>query len=111
VAHLHVPLLILKGHECCGAVTAAVHHPDLDEGHITAIVRQIAPAVAKAQESGREGRELVEAATDNFLQLLADNLRRQSTIIGEALDAGRVDLVVSKYSLQNGSVATLAATF
>ena len=28
VAHLHVPLLVIKGHEGCGAVTAAVEHPD-----------------------------------------------------------------------------------
>src|SRR5512143_3201274 len=34
VAHLHVPLLVIKGHECCGAVTAAVAHPETDEGHI-----------------------------------------------------------------------------
>ena len=25
VAHLHVPLLVVKGHQCCGAVTAAVN--------------------------------------------------------------------------------------
>ncbi|MBM4284879.1 MAG: carbonic anhydrase [Deltaproteobacteria bacterium] len=111
VAHLHVPLLVLKGHESCGAVSAAVQHPDLDEGHIGAIVRQIAPAAARARESGREGPDLVEAATDNFLQLLADNLRRHSSIIGQALEEGRLALVVSKYSLQNGGVATLAATF
>ena len=34
VAHLHVPLLVIKGHEGCGAVTAAVEHPEATEGHI-----------------------------------------------------------------------------
>ena len=42
VAHLHVPLLVIKGHESCGAVSATVAHPDLDEGQITAIIQQIA---------------------------------------------------------------------
>jgi carbonic anhydrase len=38
VAHLQVSLLVIKGHESCGAVSAAVAHPQTDEGHISAIV-------------------------------------------------------------------------
>jgi carbonic anhydrase len=111
VAHLHVPLLVIKGHESCGAVTAAVAHPDLDESHITAVVQRIAPAVARAQESGLTGPDLVEAATDLHLAALRDTLKRESPIIGEALAAGRVHLVVSKYSLKNGHVDVLDATW
>jgi carbonic anhydrase len=111
VAHLHVPLLIIKGHEACGAVTAAVHHPDLDEGHITAVVRQIAPAAARARESGLSGPELVEAATNAHLAALHDAMRRQSAIIGDALTSGRLHIVVSKYSLHNGQVEVLDATW
>jgi carbonic anhydrase len=111
VAHLHVPLLVIKGHECCGAVTAAVEHGEVDEGHIGAIVRQIAPAVAQARQRGVSGPDLVEAATDQHLEALAETLRRQSPIISEALAAGRLDLVVSKYYLDSGQVLTLNATF
>ncbi len=111
VAHLHVPLLVIKGHECCGAVTAAVEHGEVDEGHIGAIVRQIAPAAAQARQRGVSGPDLVEAATDQHLEALAETLRRQSPIISEALAAGRLDLVVSKYYLNSGQVLTLNATF
>ena len=38
VAHLHVPLLVIKGHEGCGAVTAAVEHPEATEGNIGSII-------------------------------------------------------------------------
>jgi len=111
VAHLHVPLLVIKGHEACGAVTAAVEHPEADEGHIGAIVRQIMPAAAQARQTGLHGPELIEAATAAHLQSLARALRRVSPIISKALGAGRLDLVVSKYSLNSGQVLTLEATF
>ncbi len=111
VAHLHVPLLVVKGHQCCGAVTAAVNHPDTDEGHISAIVRQIAPAAAQARLSGKTGRDLVEEATEQHLINLKKTLRQESKIIGEALDQGRLELVVAKYLLSSGQVETLNATF
>ncbi len=111
VAHLHVPLLVLKGHEGCGAVTAAVAHPEAAEGHIGAIVQRIAPAVAQARLTGKSGPDLVEAATEQHLQALEETLRQESKIIREALQQGRLELVVAKYLLWSGRVETLKATF
>jgi carbonic anhydrase len=111
VAHLHVPLLIIKGHESCGAVTAAVNHPDSDEGHISAIVKQIAPAAEKARATGKNGAALVEEATCHHLKSLKAALQRESRIIREALEQGRLDLVVAKYRLHSGKVDVLSATF
>src|SRR6476660_2417700 len=42
--HLHIPLLVVLGHESCGAVTAAVEGGEA-EGHIAALVSLIRPAV------------------------------------------------------------------
>jgi carbonic anhydrase len=92
VAHLHVPLLVIKGHEGCGAVTATVANPGLDESHITAVVQKIAPAAARARESGLTGSELVEAANNLHLATLYDTLKQESPIIGEALDSGHFTL-------------------
>ena len=111
VAHLHVPLLVIKGHESCGAVTAAVTHPETDEGHIGAIVQRIAPAAAQARLTGKTGPDLVEEATEQHLKSLEETLRRESKIIGEALDRGSLDLVVVKYLLHSGKVETLNSTF
>jgi len=111
VAHLHVPLLVIKGHESCGAVTAAVAHPETDEGHIGSIVRQIAPATALARLTGKSGPDLVEEATEQHLKSLEETLRRESRIIGDALERGSLDLVVAKYLLHSGKVETLIATF
>ena len=72
VAHLQVPLLVIKGHESCGAVTAAVEPPEATEGHIGAIIEQIAPAAAQARRAGNNGKDLVEATMDLHLRYLEE---------------------------------------
>ncbi len=111
VAHLHVPLLVIKGHESCGAVTAAITYPETDEGHLGAIVQQIAPAAAQARLTGKSGPDLVEEAMEQHLKSLEETLRRESRIIGKALDRGSLDLVVAKYQLHSGKVEILKSTF
>ena len=111
VAHLHVPLLVIKGHEGCGAVTAAVEHPEATEGNIGSIITQISPAVAQARQNGNSGQDLVEAATDIHLKYLEETLFQVSPIIREAIDAGRLEVVVAKYFLHAGQVQPLTSTF
>ena len=111
VAHLHVPLLVIKGHEGCGAVTAAVEHPEATEGHMGSIITQIAPAVAQARQGGNHGQDLIEATTDLHLKNLEETLIRVSPIIRGALDAGRLEGVVAKYYLHAGQVQPLTSTF
>ena len=111
VAHLHVPLLVIKGHESCGAVTAAVEHPEAAHDHIVAIVEQIVPSVAQARQAGNNGKDLVEATTDLHLKSLEATLLRVSPIIREAVDAGRLEIMVAKYFLHAGQVQPLASTF
>lgn len=111
VAHLHVPLLVIKGHEGCGAVTAAVHHPEAAHDHIVSIVEQIAPSVARARQNGNDEQDLVEAATDLHLKTLEATLFRVSPVIRKALDTGALEIVVAKYYLHAGQVQPLASTF
>ena len=111
VAHLHVPLLVINGHEFCGAVTATVHHPDLDESHITAVVQQIAPAAALAKQSGLAGPELVEKANDLHLKSLYEDLGQKSPILRQALESRDLGVVLAKYLLTTGRVEKLASIF
>jgi carbonic anhydrase len=111
VAHLHVPLLVIKGHEGCGAVTAAVEHPEFTEGHMGAIITQISPVAAQARQAGNQGQDLIEATTDLHLRYLEETLLRVSSIIREAVEAERLEIVVAKYFLHAGQVQPLTATF
>lgn len=111
VAHLKVPLVVLKGHEACGAVQAAYQHPDLREGHITAVVEKIRPAVVEIRRQGISGPEAVERVNDFHLRSIFATLGHQSEIIGTALAQGRLQMILCKYHLESGAVELLAATF
>ena len=53
----------------------------------------------------------MEEATEQHLKSLEETLRRESRIIGDALERGSLDLVVAKYLLHSGKVETLISTF
>jgi carbonic anhydrase len=50
--HLHVPLLVVMGHQHCGAVTAAIAGEGA-EGHIAALINLLRPAVEKTRGIAR----------------------------------------------------------
>jgi carbonic anhydrase len=96
-----VPLVLVLGHERCGAVHAAIeaieHHGGDAPGHIAAIVRALEPAYRAAK--GRPGQledNMVRAQTALTVAGLRQNgLLRDTLVIGGRydLDTGRVDLV------------------
>src|SRR5690242_14499453 len=69
--HLHIPLLVVLGHERCGAVTAAVEG-GAAEGHIAALINLLKPAVDKTH--GLPG-DLVANAVRTNVELVVKQLR------------------------------------
>ncbi|MFN7990639.1 MAG: carbonic anhydrase [Candidatus Micrarchaeia archaeon] len=103
VGHLHTPVLIVMGHERCGAVKAAYH--DHKESNITAIVKKIMPSVKRAKRGGAEDEECEKAAALNVKAVIRKI--RKSPIVKGALDAGKLRIVGLKYRL-DGSLETLS---
>lgn len=100
VAHLNAPLVMVLGHERCGAVSAAVQGGEL-EGQIPSLVRAIAPAVARVQ--GRPGNAIENAVVAN-IQYQVEKLHQSSTVIQEAVRAGKLKIVGGRYDLDEGTV-------
>jgi carbonic anhydrase len=96
VGHLHTPLLVVLGHEKCGAVTAA-YDGGHAEGNIAAIVKRIAPAVKRAKKGGDRGAEIEQAAAINVKKVMA-KLKKLAPVKA-ALESGALKLVGMKYSL------------
>lgn len=93
VEHLNVPLLVVMGHEKCGAVTAAydsVNNGTEAEGDIEAIVEKIEPAV-KASSS------VEEAAHKNVEDVIAE--LKEDEIIKHLVEAGKLKVVGAYYDL------------
>ncbi len=100
VAHLGSPLLVVLGHEHCGAVAAAVADAR-EPGHIASIVKAIEPAVAKTK--GQPGDPLENAIRANT-QDIAAQLRTTRPVLAEAVKAGRLKVVGAVLSLKTGKV-------
>ncbi len=103
VGHLHTPLVVVLGHEKCGAVKAAYH--DHKESHITSIMKKLAPSVRKAKKGGAEAEEMEKAAVFNVKAVMRK--LKSSPIVKEKLEKGEVKIVGMKYSL-SGKVEIVA---
>ena len=106
VEYLGIPLIMVLGHERCGAVTAVFEACGKPEGNIGAIVKMIAPSVTKAKQAskGKPIAEQVEAAIDLNISLAAENLTRHSRIIAHLIEERKVKIIKAKYDLDNGKV-------
>jgi carbonic anhydrase len=101
--HLHVPLIVVLGHESCGAVTAAVQGGP-PEGHITTLIDLIKPAVEKTHDM--PGDKVANAVRMN-VELVVRQLRSSTPILSELVAHGKVKVVGAVYSIETGSVTWL----
>ena len=97
VEHLGTRLIIVLGHERCGAVTAALAGSSAP-GHINSLVRDIQPAVAASK--GKEGDALTNAIHENDAEVAA-KIRKEAEL-GE--HAAEVRVVEGYYDLDTGKV-------
>ncbi|HZK12945.1 MAG TPA: carbonic anhydrase, partial [Desulfobaccales bacterium] len=108
VANLAAPLVVVMGHNQCGAVSAVVDNAKLPP-NIASLVAPIKPAVDKARVANPEAAKdvlLKAAVTDNVWQAIEDMLR-QSPIIREKVKDGQVQVVGALYDLDSGQVQWL----
>ena len=105
VGHLHTPLLVVLGHEKCGAVTAVATEAEL-EGSLPELLDNIEPAMAEARRlhPGLTGESLVPfVVRANVMQAIKDLLTRSP--VARELVAGReVAIVGAIYDLASGKV-------
>ncbi len=109
VEHLDSSLVVILGHEECGAVTTAVAKDDDPLGtettkYIDAFLDNIEPAVAKAKDTDVSDDELIDETTDINVKLTVEQLLEESSIVSEHAEAGDVEVVGAKYLLSNGEI-------
>jgi len=106
VGVLGAPLLVVLGHDSCGAVAAAIAQaePDADPlpPHIRQLIAPIAPAVAATPvvDGRRDPAEVGRAhLRDTVAELLAE-----SELLSDAVAAGKLGIVGANYRLLEGRV-------
>jgi carbonic anhydrase len=97
VEHLGARLIVVLGHERCGAVIAALAS-DSASGHVQSVVRDIQPAVQAVK--GKEGDATHLAVAENA-RLMAEKIRHDVNL-GEL--AKEVHVIPAVYDLDSGRI-------
>ena len=99
---LGVPLIVVLGHDNCGAVTATKDSVDtgsMPGGHVRTLVERITPSVLAAQRNGL--REVNDMVVEHTRQT-AERLVEDSRLISDAVASGRAAVVGLSYHLAEG---------
>ncbi len=103
-------LILVLGHESCGAVKAAVDGVEL--GNITKMLGNILEAVKLSTEEiegeiSSLNNKLVAKTIENNVRITINRIRANSAILKEMEDHGEIAIVGGVYSLHTGKVEML----
>ena len=107
-AELGVPLVVVLGHERCGAVGAAISVVEKNTvypGAIGEMVEPIVPAVLRARS---KGGDLLDQAVRENVRGVTTRLRQEGPILANAVAAGKLKIVGARYDLDTGEVQIIA---
>ncbi|MFE5941959.1 carbonic anhydrase [Streptomyces sp. NPDC056480] len=105
VLELAIPLVVVLGHQSCGAVSAAVHADRTGErlpAHIQYIADQIKPAIDRAQE----GAARVDATVSAQVRRVRSQLAAEPDLASR-ISEGRLAIVGARYELTSQLVHTV----
>ena len=97
VAHIDVKLIVVLGHQNCGAVTLALAGGD--EGkNIDHLLNYIQPAISISDSKKVDDVSLIHA------KLTADKIIKASGIIAKAIEDNALKIISAYYNLESGQV-------
>ncbi len=98
VAHIGCQVIVVLGHQSCGAVTAAVAGGD-NGYNLNMLLSHIQPAIA----SSGEGADINDVVKKNAI-MNAHELASRSKIIRDAIESGKLQIVPAYYNLDSGKI-------
>lgn len=108
VAVLGAPLILVLGHERCGAIEAgikAVKDHAVFPGHIPKLTAALKPSIESVI---KQPGELVENATVQNVKDSVERLKKATPLLTDALDTGKLKIVGGIYRLATGKVELIA---
>jgi carbonic anhydrase len=106
VEHLGVQLIMVLGHERCGAVDATLKGGVVG-GKLKSVIEAIKPAVEKAKAKGQtsHGCDLLCSSVKSNARMVAEKLRISSPALTEVFENGMLRVVGAYYELDSGVVS------
>ena len=96
--HLHVPLIVVLGHDHCGAVQATV-----GGNADTAGIAHIVSKIRRSLELVKESANLYTSCEDENVRQTVEEIAERSSISRLICD-GKVEVCGAKYCMQTGTV-------
>lgn len=100
--HLHAPLIVVLGHQNCGAVKATVDGGQASE-NIEEIKDLITPAYDIAKKTTTDASKIYTITEDENIKNSIEEINK-SEVIQELVNENKVKVVGAKYSLETGEV-------
>jgi carbonic anhydrase len=104
VEHLGSTVIVVMGHQSCGAVKAACSGGKPESANLDAVLSPISSSCAKADPKNLVTLDL---AVRDHVHVVAQQLIANSDILKTAFDQGKVTIVEAYYSLETGAVTKL----
>ncbi len=99
-------LIVVLGHTKCGAIEGACDNIEI--GHITTLLNKIKPAIAIETETKSDrkssNKEFVKNVTRHNVTLTVDQVKKQSPILHEMEESGKIKIIGGLYDLDTGKV-------
>jgi len=108
VEHLGVSLVLVLGHESCGAVTAAIKAVEQGgsvTGHIGSLVDAIKPAVERAKT---HAGDIIDNAVRANVTMVVEQLKASLPILAPQVQSGKLKIVGMRSDLDDGVMDTIA---
>ncbi|MFI7135191.1 carbonic anhydrase [Nonomuraea sp. NPDC050153] len=109
VSVLNCPLVVVLGHDSCGAIAAACAAADggkAPAGFVRDVVERVMPSVLAARAAGRDQpEEILHEHIRHTVDLLLD----RSRVLAERVAAGRLAVAGLSYRLAGGSARLVAS--
>ncbi|WP_033293164.1 carbonic anhydrase [Amycolatopsis jejuensis] len=106
---LDCPLVVVLGHDSCGAVgaaCAALEDGLTPAGYVRDVVERVTPSVLAARAAGHvEADEILAEHVKHTVDLLLD----RSRVLADRVESGRAAVVGLRYRLADGSAQVVAA--
>lgn len=106
VTVLHVPLIVVLGHDECGAVKAAIDSQAPGAvplpPHIHGLIEKIIPAVKRVTAPDGDRPDATEVGREHLRDTVAE-LLESSELISDAIAAGTLAIVGANYRLLQGA--------
>ena len=104
VEHLGSTVIVVMGHQGCGAVTAACSGEKSESDNLEAVVSPIAPSCAKMDRTKPENLDL---AVRDHVHRVSQEILARSELLRKAAEEHKLTVIEAYYSLDTGEVTRL----